>query len=289
MILIADSGSSKADWVFVEPGTYTHEQLAERLVTSIGVNPNVHSQAEIRTVLEGVCPVEIAEAKLEEVHYYGTGIWDERRAQQLSLVLGSLYPNAQVEVHHDLLGAARAACKSEAGVACILGTGSNSCLYDGERVTDNVQNLGWLLGDEGSGVDLGKRLIRAYAYRDLSTADREWFEEQTGYNRTTIGNSLYGASSANRFLASFSPFLHDSLDRPAFRGIVEAGLRAFLRTHVLKYAGVRELPVNFVGSIAYHYAEVLREVCAAEGLRCGSISKKPIFALVDYHLSGRAA
>ena len=155
MILVADSGSTKADWAFCDP-----DGEATR-VSSIGVNPNLHSADEIKTVFQSVCPDAIPQAKVEQVHYYGTGVWDEGRAERLARVLRACYPVAHVEVHHDLLGAARAACGTEPGIACILGTGSNSCLYDGTDVIDNVTNLGWLIGDEGSGVDLGRRLIRA--------------------------------------------------------------------------------------------------------------------------------
>ena len=277
MLLVADSGSTKADWTFCGPGGEVTR------VSSIGVNPNLHSPAEIKTVVQSVCPDDIAEAKVTHVYYYGTGVWDRTRADKVGRVLEACYPQAAVEIHHDLLGAARAACGREPGVACILGTGSNSCLYNGEEVVDNVVNLGWLIGDEGSGVDLGRRLLRAYSYRELPAEDREHFEESTGHGRRTIGDGLYGAASANRFLASFSPFIHDSLGRPAIRRLVVDSFAEFLRRHVLKYEGARELPVSFVGSIAYHYGDVLREVCAGEGLTCGSITKKPIRALEAYH------
>ena len=277
MILVADSGSTKADWTFCDP-----DGEATR-VSSIGVNPNLHSADEIKTVFQSVCPDAIPQAKVEQVHYYGTGVWDEGRAERLARVLRACYPVAHVEVHHDLLGAARAACGTEPGIACILGTGSNSCLYDGTDVIDNVTNLGWLIGDEGSGVDLGRRLIRAYSYRELPGEDRDHFEESTGHDRRTIGDGLYGAASANRFLASFSPFIHDALERPAIRQLVVDSFEEFLRRHVKKYRGASELPVSFVGSIAFHYGDVLREVCAAQRLTCGSIEKKPIHALEAYH------
>ena len=277
MLLVADSGSTKADWAFCAPDGQTTR------VTSIGVNPNLHSRAEIKTVVQSVCPDDIPEAKVRWVYYYGTGVWDATRAERVGEVLRACYPEAEIEIHHDLLGAARAACGEDPGIACILGTGSNSCLYDGEEVTDNVTNLGWLIGDEGSGVDLGRRLIRAYSYRELPPEDREHFEEATGHSRRTIGDGLYGAASANRFLASFSPFLHDSLGRPAIRQLVVDSFTEFLRRHVMKYRGADELPVSFVGSIAFHYREVLREVCSAEGLTCGSITQKPISALERYH------
>ena len=277
MILVADVGSTKADWIFHHPNSGSRE------VAGVGVNPNLHTDAEIRTVIEAVCPEEVPQGKVQFVHYYGTGIWDDSRAQRLHDILHLNYPSAEIAVHHDLLGAARAACGDEPGVACIMGTGSNTCLYDGVKVTDNVTNLGWLLGDEGSGVDLGKRLIRAYSYRELRPETREHFEDSTGYNRTSIGNALYGPGNPNRFLASFSPFIHENLDRQCIRDIVVDSFGEFLERHVMKYVRVRDLPINFIGSIAYHYQDILREVCAAKGLTCGAIAKKPIQALTDYH------
>lgn len=277
MFLVADVGSTKADWIFHHPDHGTYE------VSGVGVNPNLHSDAEIRTVIEAVCPEEVPQGKVSHVHYYGTGIWDHSRAQRLHDILHINFPTAEVHVHHDLLGAARAACGDAPGIACIMGTGSNSCLYDGEKVIDNVTNLGWLLGDEGSGVDLGKRLIKAYTYRELRPETRELFEESTGYNRTSIGNALYGPGNPNRFLASFSPFIHENLGLECMRDIVTSSFSEFLRRHVMKYPNATDRAVNFIGSIAYHYQDLLREVCAGEGLRCGSIAKKPIHALKDYH------
>jgi len=277
MFLVADSGSSKADWYFVSPNG------KESLVSTIGINPNLHSTAEMTNVVVGAAPTEVPKARVERVFYYGTGIWDHERSAKLATILRACYPKASVEVHHDLLGAARAACGTASGVACILGTGSNSCLYDGSDVVDNVTNLGWLLGDEGSGVDLGRRLVKAFSYRELPEEDRNCFIEETGYNRQTIGDALYGSGSPNRFLASFSPFIHDNLHRPAVKNIVEEAFQEFFRRHVLKYKGVQDLPVNFIGSISHHYADVLREVAARCGLSCGEIKQKPIHALVDYH------
>ena len=277
MFLVADVGSTKADWVFSSPGT------APVRVSSIGVNPNIHTDAEIVHVLQSVCPEHVAEAKVASVHYYGTGIWDKSRADRLSAALASCYPVAEIHVHHDLLGAARAACGDQPGIACILGTGSNSCSYDGVRVTDNVTNLGWLLGDEGSGVDLGKRLIRAYSYRELPTALREHFEEATGYNRQSIGDALYGPGNPNSFLAGLSPFIHDNLGEPALRQLVLDAFGEFLRRHVAKYPQARTTPVSFIGSIAHHYQELLREACAAEGFTVARIAQKPIDELVRYH------
>ena len=277
MLLVVDSGSTKADWAFCSPDGTVHME------SSLGVNPNVHSTAEITTVLESVCPVEVPEAKVTHIHYYGTGIWDAKRGQKIKEVLQAIYVRADIEVHHDLLGAARAACQAEPGIACILGTGSNTCLYDGSKVTDNVKNLGWLLGDEGSGVDIGKRLVRAYCYRELPREVESLFEESTGHNRKSIGDSLYGPSHANRFLASFSPFVHDNLDVPEIRQLVVEAFTEFLRRHVMKYRGYESLKVSFVGSIAHHYDEVLREVCAAHDITCGGIRQKPIDPLVEFH------
>ena len=282
MILVADSGSSKADWAYAP----TNGEI--QVATSIGVNPNLHSVPEIRTVIESVCPDGISEAKVTHLYYYGTGIWDHSRAAVLEEVLQANYPHAAIEVHHDLLGAARAACQGEPGIACILGTGSNSCLYKNDEVVDNVTNLGWLLGDEGSGVDLGKRLIRAYSYRELSAEDCEYFEETTGHNRASIGDGLYGKGNPNRFLASFSPFIHGALDRPRIRQLVLDAMSEFVRRHVLKYPEAHELPVSFVGSIAFHYQDCLQQVLTEHSLKLGQVRKKPIEALVAYHRSQHA-
>ena len=277
MLLVADSGSTKADWTFIaNDGSRTD-------ISSIGLNPNLHTTAEIRNVIESVAPESIPTPKVKWIYYYGTGIWDQVRADKIGDVLKATFGDAQVEVKHDLLGAARAACQDQAGIACILGTGSNSCLYDGEKVVDNVTNLGWLLGDEGSGVDLGKRLIRAYSYRELSKEDQEHFEESTGYNKMSIGNGLYGPSNTNRFLASFSPFIRDNLNRPAIRQLVNDSFREFFARHVLKYKNAKVLPISFIGSIAFHYQEILREVCVDLDLNCRNITQKPIDALVNYH------
>ncbi len=277
MLLVADSGSTKADWTFIDDDGVRTD------INSIGLNPNLHTTAEIRNVIESVTPENIPTPKVKWIYYYGTGIWDQIRADKIGEVLKATFGDAKVEVKHDLLGAARAACQDKAGIACILGTGSNSCLYDGQKVVDNVTNLGWLLGDEGSGVDLGKRLIRGYSYRELPKVDREHFEESTGHNRISIGNGLYGPSNTNRFLASFSPFVHDNLDRPAIRQLVEDSFTEFFNRHVLKYENARELPISFIGSIAFHYQEILRQVCDKLNLNCRNITQKPIDALVDYH------
>ncbi len=277
MILVADVGSTKADWTFYSP------EMGTRDVAGIGVNPNIHTDAEMQTVLSSVCPEDIPQAKVLWVHYYGTGIWDSSRAQRIHTILHANFPSAEIHVHHDLLGAARAACGDDPGVACILGTGSNSCLYDGVKVVDNVTNLGWLLGDEGSGVDLGKRLIKAYSYRELTPEVRELFEEGTGYNRRSIGDALYGPGNTNRFLASFSPFIHDNLGHDCVRNLVVESMGEFVRRHVLKYEAAKTLPINFIGSIAYHYQDIVHEVCTAHGLTCGHIAKKPIEALTKYH------
>ena len=277
MLLVADSGSTKADWTFID------DNGGRTDVNTIGLNPNLHTTPEIRNVIESVAPDTIPGRKVKQIYYYGTGIWDHSRAEKIANVLREAFGNAEIYVEHDLLGAARAACKDEAGIACILGTGSNTCLYDGVKVVDNVTNLGWLLGDEGSGVDLGKRLIRGYSYRELPEADRTHFEECTNHNRMSIGDGLYGTGNPNRFLASFSPFIHDNIDRPAIRKLVEDSFTEFFHRHVLKYDNAKSLPVSFIGSIAFHYQKILRQVCNDLDLECRNIKQKPIDALVDYH------
>ncbi len=277
MLLVADSGSSKADWVYYASDAATYE------VNSIGVNPNLHSESQIREAFRDVCPQAVDPADVCWIYFYGSGVWDGVRANRIVNSLRLYYPNAEIEIYHDLLGAARAMCGTDPGVACILGTGSNSCLYDGSEVIDNVTNLGWLVGDEGSGVDLGKRLVRAYSYRELTGGLRAEFEDETGHNKLSIAEGLYSGASPNRFLASFSPFIHNHRDEPVIHNLVLDSFGEFLRKHVLKYDGARELPIHFVGSVAYHYSALLAEACKAEGLHMGRVQKKPIGPLVEFH------
>lgn len=277
MVIIADCGSTKCDWLIIKGGR------DQQLENTVGFSPFFHTAAEIKAIVaEGLCS-KIESEKVTHLWFYGTGIHDEHRAEMVHEPLQSLFPNAQVEVKHDLLAAARAACGHTAGIAAILGTGSNSCYYDGEKIVDNVPSLGWLLGDEGSGTHLGKALLRAVFYRELPPDLMLDFEIEYPEGKASIKDKVY-EKGANRYLATFTKFLGKHNTHPFVKNLVAASLGDFLDRHVLKYQGCRQVPVNFVGSIAYHFQPILEDCMKIRGLQLGNIIRKPIYQLAEFHL-----
>ncbi len=277
MLLIADSGSTKADWAWVaEDGesTYVHTK---------GFNPVVHPksllQEEVNTLTSDLLPG----LKPTEVHYYGAGCWDHTRKQVISSTLAAAYPEATIIVMHDLLGAARAACGNEPGIACILGTGSNTCLYDGHDVIDNVTNLGFMLGDEGSGSHLGKAFLRSYFYRELDDGLNDAFEEWTAIDKSAILDNVYGTDLPNTYLAGFTRFMGEHKDHPLVQRIVFDSFAEFLDRHVRKYRGHLSIPVNFIGSIAFHFKDILLAAMHERDLHAGRFIHKPIESLASFH------
>ena len=261
MKLIADSGSTKTDWVLTESGN-----VKVRCQTQ-GINP-LHQSAEtivgvLRNELLPQLSIDVVEL---EIDFYGSGVRPELESQ-MNMLLKQVFPTAAVESHSDLLGAARALCGSSEGIACILGTGANSCLYDGHRIVQNTPPLGYILGDEGSGAVLGRKFLNAL-YK--------------GVLPISLIVRVYRQPLANRFLASLSPFISRYADVPEVHQLIVDNFRDFFSRNVVPY-GRPDLPVGFVGSIAGYYQEQLREAAAAEGFTVGRILSSPIEGLVDYH------
>lgn len=279
MIVVADSGSSKTDWVFVDQGGF------RKVITTAGFNPVLQDEhtvsAHLREPFEGLSLLE----KVSRVFFYGSGCWDAKRGGVIIRAIQPFFSKATIIVEHDLLGAARATCGEEAGIACILGTGSNSCLYNGHQIVDNVTNLGYLLGDEGSGTHLGKLIVRAYFYREMpEDLARDMLEQFPG-GKTDILDNIYGSEKANLVLASYAEWVGERISHPYIQDLVKRSFGQFLDRHVLKYQGHEYLPVHFVGSLSHHFREQLSECCAERRLHLGKIIPKPIDELVAYHLN----
>jgi len=279
MLIIADSGSTKADWTFI---LKSEEQIS---LSTKGFNPVFHSSEDVSNTLlasfEGKIPLE------EEavVYYYGSGCSSEALNDIIKKGLEVVFPNWTImEVAHDLLGAARAACGSEAGIACILGTGSNSCYYDGANTADNVPSLGYILGDEGSGSYLGRMFIKSYFYREMPADLCNIFERMHPGGKDEIVTAVYNGNQPNVYLASHAKILSDNREHPFVKSLVKKGLNDFITSQVLKYPEATKLPINFIGSIAFYFKAVLKEVLKENGLTLGIIIKKPIFNLVKYHI-----
>lgn len=276
MVIIADCGSTKCDWLLV---------LGDRnqqLENTVGFSPFFHTSSEIETIIRTQLVPKLDVGSVKEVWFYGTGIHDEHRAEIVNVALRAVFPNAAVEAEHDLLAAARATCRHSAGIACILGTGSNSCYYDGKKILDNVTSLGWLLGDEGSGTHLGKALLRAWFYRELPTDLNAAFNNAYPEGPDVIKDRIY-EKGANAYLASFTRFLGEHLQHPYIQRLVADSLGEFLDRHVAKYQGYQQVPIHFVGSIAHHFQSVLAECMEERKMTLGVIIRKPIYPLAEYH------
>lgn len=279
MIFIADGGSTKADWRIID------KQGKESNANTIGFNPFFYKTEEIVAELNKTFSKELPVKEATKVFFYGSGCSDAYRCSIVSDALEQIFPNAKVVVDHDLLASAHATCGDNPGIACILGTGSNSCLYDGVKVTDNVTNLGYLLGDEGSGSNLGKMLLRGYFYREFPLEIKRKFEARYKLSKRDFLNRIYEQPNANVYLASFARFLSDNKEHIYIQRLVHRAFSEFIDRHVRKYQGHNELSVHFVGSVAYYFREVLELVFAERNLKLGTVIKKPIDNLVKYHVN----
>lgn len=278
MVIIADCGSTKCDWLLVRG---RRDNLLEN---TVGFSPFFHTTSEIQAIVQEQLAPKIDVAAVRELYFYGTGVHDDERAEIIAAALRNVFPNAEISVWHDLLGAARATCGREAGIACILGTGSNSCYYDGERILDNVPSLGWLLGDEGSGTHLGKALLRAWFYRELPADLQTLFNESHPEGPDAIKDRIY-EKGANAYLATFTQFLGENQNHPFVKTLVAGSLGEFLDRQVIKYSGYQHVPIHFVGSIAHHFQDILFKCLEDRRMKPGVVVRKPIYPLADYHLS----
>lgn len=278
MILIADSGSTKTTWCLCEKGTVCGE------AETAGINPYFQAEEEInRCILMELMPAITAYAgKIRAVYFYGAGcIYDKtdivRRAIRRHI------PAAIIEVNTDLLAAARGVCGKGAGIACILGTGSNSCLYDGEKIVENISPLGFILGDEGGGVSLGRQLVSDLLKGMMPGGLKEEFLRQYNLTPAKIIDSVYRRPFPNRFLAAFSPFIHENLHVPAMRRLVYDGFVSFFERNVMKYTDYNKYKVSVSGSVGFYYKTILEEAAHDSGLRLNTIMKSPMEGLTTYH------
>jgi glucosamine kinase len=278
MLIIVDSGSTKSDWQII------HADGKKELVSTMGFNPFFHDEDRVELELkkEFVHQVKVDEAK--EVYFYGAGCSDKMRCDVIKGGLVRIFKNAKIVVDHDLLASARAACGNKAGVACIIGTGSNTCLYDGSKIIDNVTNMGYLLGDEGSGSHLGKLLLRAYFYRELPDDMKALFEAEYGSNKREFLNHIYG-EAPNVYLSSFATFFSKNRTHFYIQKLVSEAFTELINRHILKYEGCHSLPISFVGSIAHYFKDILKMTLEEHDLDLGNVIQKPIDSLVEFHLN----
>ena len=278
MILIADSGSTKTDWAVVDDG---------RMVASMatqGINPFHQDTDNIAAVIETELLPKMGDIYPEEIYFYGSGCREDK-VEMMCSILGRAFPHcARIEAQGDLLAAARAVCGANEGIACIMGTGANSCLYDGKRVVENTPPLGYILGDEGSGAVLGKLFVNALFKGQLPESLKDEWLAETGLSLNIIINKVYREPLANRFLASTSKFIRQHLSVKQLEEMVVDNFREHFRRNVNRY-GRKDLPVGAIGSVAYYYREQLEKAAMAEGYSLGKVMRSPMDGLMRYHSS----
>ena len=278
MKLIADSGSTKTDWVLCDK-----EGKPKKNIPTLGLNPFYRDSEEIAKILGNELTPHLRGFKVKEVYFYGSGCSTKEKCKIVEKGILDVLPGVEVQVEHDLLGAARALCQREAGIVCILGTGSNSCVYDGEKIVENIPSLGYLIGDEGSGTHLAKELIKAYYYNELPENLKIFFEKKINVSKDEFLKILYNESNPNVYMASFAKYLKEEGEDPFVQDLVQSCLIEFIDRHVMKYQSVDHLPVHFTGSIAYYYSDELEFTLNNTGLIRGKIIQKPVEGLVEYH------
>lgn len=276
MMLIADSGSTKTDWCVILDNT-----PIKRIGTK-GLNPFFQSEEEIQQELTHSLLPQLPEGTIDSVYFYGAGCTPEKAPTLRRAIADSLPIVGNIKAYSDMLAAARGLCGREAGITCILGTGSNSCFYDGKEIVNHISPLGFILGDEGSGAVLGKLLVGDILKNQLSPAIKEAFLKQFDLTVPETIDRVYRQPFPNRFLASLSPFIAQHLEEPGIRQLVLGSFIAFLRRNVMQY-DYTQYPAHFIGSVAHCYKEILQEAAQETGIRIGKILQSPMEGLIQYH------
>ncbi len=277
MILIADSGATKTDWRLCD---------AEKKITqfrSKGFYPFIQTSEQISEFIKAGIASQINGKEVSQVFYYGTGCSSEDNKLVVRRAMLMNFPNAEIVINHDLLGAARSLCQHDAGIAAILGTGSNSCYYNGEIITENVPSLGYILGDEGSGAHIGKRFLKHYFEKELPAEIHELFFNTYHLTNEIFLENVYGKPFANRYLASFIPFLLRQIQHPFIVALLYDSFLEFFNYQVCKYPRHTEVITHFTGSVAFYFADILRQAASDRAIRIGTITESPIAGLTLFH------
>ena len=278
MKLIADSGATKCEWCLLYNGK-------KKKVITQGISPYFLTTVQIIELLQKeLLPKLNKDILIKEVHFYGTGLNNNNNKKILNLALKKIFTKAIISLNTDLLAAARALCGKEKGIACILGTGSNSCFYNGKKIISNSPGIGYVLGDEGSGAYLGKKIVQYYLYNTFDDELKNSFEKMFNTNPIEILEKVYKQPLANRYLASFAIFLAENRGHYMIENIIEDGLNDFFFTHLCKYRESWLMPINFIGSVAFGFKDILKELCHSYEFELGTILKKPMDGLIKYHL-----
>jgi N-acetylglucosamine kinase-like BadF-type ATPase len=275
-ILIADSGATKCEWCALgDKKKFT--------VETTGISPYFLSKEQMVDVIRAELVPSIRKFSPDKIYYYGTGCANPDNRKQVEAALKKVFTSSELHVTHDLMGAARALCKNKKGIACILGTGSNSCYFDGKKITKNSPGLGYVLGDEGSGAYLGKKVLQYYLYNTFDEELRYKFDSKYTTTQSEILENIYKKPLPNRYLAGFAFFLAENRGHYMVENIIEDGLNDFFFNHLCKYNESWKYPIHFVGSIAFGFRDVILELIRGYEFEPGIILQRPMDGLIEFH------
>lgn len=276
MILIADSGSTKTDWKLIGTSGETKD------IKTSGINPFFRSEDDIFHELVKYLLPETGK-DIEQIYFYGAGIVNAEKGDIIRRALYRIYSHATIEAHSDVLGAARALFGKQAGIACILGTGSNACLYDGEKITQGISPLGFILGDEGSGAVMGRKLLGDYFKEVMPAPLRDEFTKRFNLTREEALNRIYRSEKPNQYLAKFVSFLSDHENSAWCQSLVQQSFMEFFERNVAKLPQYTTYPIGFIGSVAWYFSQILNNTASYFGFEQTTIVKDPIDGLAKYH------
>lgn len=277
-ILIADAGSTKVEWTCVDASGNRLQSFRTE-----GVNALLSDQEALVQAFADARNALRRDLKPDRIYYYGAGCATPEICAKVAEAIGTIFNGAEIEVESDLVGAARGLLGNRKGIACILGTGSNSCLYDGKKIVNQIPSLGYVLGDEGSGAALGKRLLSDAFKMQLPDSIREKFLDKFGLTLPQILDRIYRSPRPNAFLASLVPFLNENLWNPYVYSLILEELTVFVKRNVAMYPGAHTAEICFTGSIAFNFQKILKEAAASQGFRVASVTETPVDGLVNYH------
>lgn len=274
--LIADSGSTKAEWCLLDG-------KKRKTIFTQGISPYFLNTDQIHQLLKVELKKKMKNIEPDEVYYYGTGCSSTENAKSVKQALKKIFAKAAIFVDTDLMGAAKALCGNEKGIACILGTGSNSCYYNGKKIIKNSPGLGFILGDEGSGAYMGKKVVQYYLYNTFDPDLMDRFNAKYNTNKMEILDAVYKHPLPNRYLAAFVPFLIENRGHFMIENIIEDAFNDFFFNHIYKYRESWTLPIHFIGSVAFGFKDVLKEMCNGYELQLGRVLKNPMDGLAKFH------
>lgn len=277
MILIADSGATKTSWLLTDGS-----KIVQHITTS-GYNPYYYKGKSLLDAIKSELIPQLNSIEVDKIFFYGSGCSTDINCTMIKSALWQLFPNSLVEVHHDLFGAAVALLNNNEGIACILGTGSNSCHWDGHKIVSNVPSVGYLLGDEGSGTYIGKKILKGILEDKAPVDIRDSFYNH--YNTTFKGvlNSIYNETGPNLFISEVSRFAEKNINNSWIRNNIKQSFVNFIDNQIKQYNNFQNMEVCFTGSIAHHFKQILLEACHENGIKTGIILKNPIEGLFTYH------